>query len=295
MKKIFISLLPLTLLFTGCSFSKSEPEIIKTVEPSFFESNDEISISEAEADDTVSDSSEIITILNPVMLSELDSELELIEIESTFIEDKLSQDLTTVQMNQAASELFELWDKELNSLWERFWDAADNDLKNKVLAEQREWINEKKLAAKAAGKKYDGGSLQTMVEIKKEASLTRLRCYDLATYLGNIIGQTVTIPIPNIDGFYADTQGTMEAYSDLTIQRASDGFYEIEIGLYRLTTLSGYATLENDVLKFVDESMNLNIKGDIIVEDESATFTITESDWENLNIGDSYYFDEKWD
>lgn len=297
-KKLIILSLSLALILSGCTnkaLSKDPDldnivittEVLNTTDLTSEGLNEELN-EELEA------SSEI-EILTPANLSELAAELDLIEIESTFLEDKLGQDLTTVELGEAARELYTLWDDELNSLWGRFWEKADKETKDKVLNEQRAWINDKETAAREASKLYEGGSLAPVIELKKSASITRLRCYDIASYLGKIIGQTVIVPTINIDGFYADTQGTMEVYSDLTIQRADDGFYEIEVSLYRLATLKGFATLENGILKFTDESMNSNIKGDIIVENESATFIITESDWEYLTVGEKYIFDEKWD
>lgn len=47
------------------------------------------------------------------------------------------------EMNQITGEWYQLWDNELNSLWDRLSNELDADTKAKVLEEQREWIRRK--------------------------------------------------------------------------------------------------------------------------------------------------------
>ena len=44
-------------------------------------------------------------------------------------------------MNVAAHWLYTIWDTELNNLWSRLSSSADRQTKEKLLAEQRNWID----------------------------------------------------------------------------------------------------------------------------------------------------------
>ncbi len=248
------------------------------------ETNEEASATEVEA-----------TYVSPIM-SALDNELDLIEIESTFLQDEIgNEELSNSEINKISNEWYTLWDDELNSLWSRFWDEADKKTRDSALEEQRSWISTKEEKANTEASKYEDTAKAENIKIQTRAKLTRLRSYEIASMLGKLIDQNVILPSSNYEGLYVDTQGTNEIYSDLSIVKAEDDFYDVEIGLFRLTTLYGYATLENGILKFVDENLDVNIKGDILIDNDSATFTITESEFTYLNPGDYFTFDEKWD
>ena len=47
---------------------------------------------------------------------------------------------TQTEMNLSSRWFFDIWDTELNNLWSRFSDLADPQTKEKILAEQRNWI-----------------------------------------------------------------------------------------------------------------------------------------------------------
>lgn len=90
-------------------------------------------------------------------------------------------------------------------------------------------------------------------------------------------------------GHYADMQGTEDIYSDILINKQDDGSIYVEIGIYRLTSLSGYATTTEDpmVLNFVNDDGDRKINGTIVCSENGAVFTVTESDWSLLNVGDT--------
>ena len=52
---------------------------------------------------------------------------------------------TQIEMNLSSRWFFDIWDTELNNLWSRFSDLADPQTKEKILAEQRNWIAMKQL------------------------------------------------------------------------------------------------------------------------------------------------------
>lgn len=301
MKGLLVFLLSLCTILCASGCGSKNAEIQETTVTTVVVAED-VSNSDTETVETETTYSETkvetndASVIEVSTLSELDSELDLVEIESVFLQDELlDSELTLDEQNKIYNELYKLWDDELNSLWSRFWDEADRSLKDSELENQRSWIADKESKANTTASKYEDKSEAKQIKIKAQAKLTRLRCYEIASLLGKLTNQTVTTPFTDYEGLYIDTEGTNEVYSDLTIVKAEDDFYDVEIGLYRLTTLSGYATLENGILQFVDESMNANIKGDILIDNDSATFTITSSDWEYLSPEDYFTFDEKWD
>lgn len=92
----------------------------------------------------------------------------------------------------------------------------------------------------------------------------------------------------NAFGHYADMQGTDEIYSDIWISELSDGSIAVEIGIFRLTTLRGvgYTTDDANVINFVSDSEDV-IKGTIECSENGAVFTVTESEWSLLSVGET--------
>ena len=97
------------------------------------------------------------------------------------------------EMNQITGEWYQLWDNELNSLWDRLSNELDADTKAKVLEEQREWIRRKEESVKAAGMEGYGGSLQPQLENSAAEGLTRARVYILAGYLADVRNESFVI------------------------------------------------------------------------------------------------------
>ena len=97
--------------------------------------------------------------------------------------------------------------------------------------------------------------------------------------------------VTDYSGLYTDTQGTDSIYSELFLMKQGDGGYKFEMGLYRLTTISGTATANGNVLHFTG---NLGgdplFEGDIVISGESATATFTNSTWELLKSGEVFTF-----
>lgn len=222
------------------------------------------------------------------------AELERIEEEADAIELKMQEDATLSQteLNDLATKLYQLWDTELNLIWGRLQKMLTEEEMSKLTEEENEWIVYKETEAEAAGSAYTGGSIQTLIVYQKQAELTRERVYELAEYFGVEMEQ----PIHNsteedYSGLYVDTQGTSSVYSEIELVALEDGTYETTIGLYRITTMEGIARTDGDVLCFEDE--NIQVKGEIRIEDNSATLTITESGFEYLHPGDVFEFGEK--
>lgn len=90
-------------------------------------------------------------------------------------------------------------------------------------------------------------------------------------------------------GEYLDAD-TKEA--GLEIAKGKDGSYIIQIGIYRLTSLSdGVGELTAEGMKFTaTDAADNPISGVITVEGEAATVTFTDSTWEYLENGASFSY-----
>lgn len=97
------------------------------------------------------------------------------------------------EMNQNAADCFQLWDDELNALWDRLSDELDADRKEDLLDEQRKWVQKKETEVTNAGAEAEGGTLQPLLEYSKGTELTRARCYYLAGLLAEIRGEGFTV------------------------------------------------------------------------------------------------------
>jgi len=152
------------------------------------------------------------------------SEVESIQDEIARIEEQSREhcnvDTSTMgqqQMNRHSAEWYMLWDEELNSLWSRLSDELDEEIKAKVLEEQRAWIKRKEGNATAAGMEALGGTLQPLLESETAAEMTRARVYVLAGYLAEVrnesfiispeIQESLDAAEPNLDEVFAKFEG----------------------------------------------------------------------------------------
>jgi len=93
-------------------------------------------------------------------------------------------------------------------------------------------------------------------------------------------------------GCYVDTQGTDVVYSELVLELQEDGKYQTEIGIYRVTTLSGTTFLYGGMLLF--EDTELGVKGVITISDDGkAEFTATKSEFEYITAGEVFKFEKQ--
>ena len=103
----------------------------------------------------------------------------------------------------------------------------------------------------------------------------------------------------NVAGVYVDTQGTPDVYSSLELADRGDGTYDATISLYRLTTLEGTAALRYDrsdgMLYFTSEDPRPKVEAVIAFGGDTSTVdfaavTITYSEFEYLEAGDTFHF-----
>ena len=83
----------------------------------------------------------------------------------------------------------------------------------------------------------------------------------------------------------------------LEIAKGDDGKYIVQIGIYRLTTLSdGVGELTADGMLFTATDAAGNpISGIITVQDQTATVTFTDSTWEYLENGSAFQYSNSSD
>lgn len=84
---------------------------------------------------------------------------------------------------------------------------------------------------------------------------------------------------------------------NLEIAKDEDGNYIVQIGIYRLTSLSdGVGELTEEGMKFTATDAAGNpISGIITVDGGNATVTFTDSAWEYLKNGDSFSYTKSSD
>ena len=156
------------------------------------------------------------------------AELEQVEEQSAQLEEQITTYASSqLELNLASRDLYYLWDEELNDIWSRLKELLSEEEMSALTTEELEWIAFKEAEAEAAGSEYEGGSMQPMIMNLRKAELTRERVYELAAYLGEQTGQTITAPgNDDYSGSYADTQGTDLVYSELDLVYAGDGSYK---------------------------------------------------------------------
>ena len=126
--------------------------------------------------------------------------LEDAEREASALQKKLQEDpsLTQADMNTLSGEIYQVWDGVLNELWKNVKSTLDEEKWNNLLEEQRTWIAEKEAEVKQAGEEVGGGSLAPLVANQRAAKLTRLRVYELASYLG-FEGTLITFQVEGME------------------------------------------------------------------------------------------------
>ena len=107
---------------------------------------------------------------------ELDDYMASIKEQSDSIKKSLQEDpLCQAEMNQAAQDLYLLWDGALNELWSKLRDTLPEDEFDKLLDEQLTWIDDKEAAVEEAGQPYEGGSLYPLITNREAAQITEAR------------------------------------------------------------------------------------------------------------------------
>lgn len=193
---------------------------------------------------------------------------------------------TQGEMNVSSQWFFTIWDTELNNLWSRFTDSANQQVKEKVLAEQRNWIAMKEeVTLLSIGSREENGSMYPLLQNDFLEEITRNRAYFLANELAKIKGESFVMPETSAKyGLFVDNQGTGSVYSTLITRQNEEGEDEAIISIYRQGETKGsFVDNGNGELAFTSDDGN--VKGMIKINGwDGASFKVTEA------AGDSIFF-----
>lgn len=199
---------------------------------------------------------------------------------------------TQAEMNMASGWSYTIWDKELNSVWSRISDNADEQTKERLLIDQRNWISMKEeVKLENIGRMEDGGSMYPMNENTFLEGITFNRVCILANELAKIKGETYNMPPRSMYGTYVDNQGSGEVYSSLITRTGMELDNEALISIFRLGGTEGiFKEIGDGEYEFV--SYSENVKGIIRMNGwEGASFEVTESVDSPFTVGEKFEFD----
>lgn len=198
-----------------------------------------------------------------------------------------------MEMNLSSGWFFAIWDTELNSLWSRFSDLADPQTKEKLLAEQRNWIAMKEeVTLLSLGPAEENGSMYPLLQNSFLEEITKNRAYVLANELAKIKGESFVMPeLSEKYGLFVDNQGTGEVYSFLITRQGWEGDDEAVISVYRQGATEGTFTGSgNGELAFTSDDGS--VKGIIKINGwDGASFKVTEISGESaFSVGETVEF-----
>ncbi|MBP5266683.1 MAG: DUF1311 domain-containing protein [Lachnospiraceae bacterium] len=208
-KKILPLILAVTMTavcFAGCDKSEENATPTETVNS---EVQPEDSTTATQADTTIQEELDAVEATYQEKMNAIDSE-----------------SATQSELNQNAADCYQLWDDELNSLWDRLSAELDSQRKENLLGEQRQWNERKETEIKNAGEEAEGGTLQPLLECSKGAQLTRERCYYFAGILAEVRGETFTVS----DAVQADLDAANPTLDDVFQSFQGQYFFDAERG-----------------------------------------------------------------
>ena len=127
----------------------------------------------------------------------IQDEIAKVEVKSCEYENVDWDSMGQQEINQLSKQWYQLWNDELNALWDRLNDELDVETKAKVFEEQQAWVKRKEGNVIAAGAADYGGRLQSLLENTIAKGMTRARVYILAGYLAEARNETFVI-LPEI-------------------------------------------------------------------------------------------------
>ena len=185
---------------------------------------------------------------------------------------------TQGEMNASSRWFYVIWDTELNNLWSRFMNLADQKTKESVLAEQRNWVAMKEEATLLSiGSSEENGSIYPLLQNSFLEEITKNRACVLASKLAGIKGEDFMLPDrSNKYGLFVDNQGTGNVYSALVTREGLNGENEAVISVYRTGETRGTFTDHgNGELAFASDDGN--VRGIIYIDGwKGASFHVTE-------------------
>ncbi|MCI7813206.1 MAG: lysozyme inhibitor LprI family protein [Lachnospiraceae bacterium] len=88
-----------------------------------------------------------------------------------------------IWLNQASIELKQIWEYELNSIWNRIKARLPEKEMKRLISEELDWITEKEKAIAEARAECEEDRMRLLAENTTAAELTQIRAYELAEYL----------------------------------------------------------------------------------------------------------------
>lgn len=200
---------------------------------------------------------------------------------------------TQGEMNISSKWFFVIWDTELNNLWSRLSNSVDEQTKEKILTEQRNWIAMKEEATLLSlGSSEENGSMYPLLQNSFLEEITKNRAYVLANELAKIKGESFVMPeISAKYGLFVDNQGTGNVYSFLITQQGWEGDDEAIISIYRQGETEGtFVDNGNGELAFTSDDGT--VKGIIKINGwDGASFKVTEASGESVfSVGEEVKF-----
>lgn len=200
---------------------------------------------------------------------------------------------TQAEMNISSRWFFVIWDTELNSLWSRFSNSADQQTKETLLEEQRNWIAMKEeVILLNLGSAEENGSMYPLLVNSFLEEITKDRAYVLANELAKINGESFVMPEKSEKyGLFVDNQGTGSVHSFLNIRQGLEGDDEAIISIYRQGEIEGtFVDNGNGELAFTSDDGS--VKGIIIINGwDGASFKVTETLGASVfSVGEDFKF-----
>ena len=200
---------------------------------------------------------------------------------------------TQSEMNLSSKWFFVIWDTELNSIWSRFSDSADQETKEKFLEEQRNWVAMKEeVTLLSLGSREENGSMYPLLQNSFLEEITKNRTYVLASELAKLKGESFAMPEKSAKyGLFVDNQGTGSVYSSLNTRQGWEGEDEAIISIYRQGEAEGtFVDNGNGELTFTSDDGS--IKGTIKLNGwDGASFKVTETAGESaFAVGEEFEF-----
>ncbi len=93
------------------------------------------------------------------------------------LKDKLAG--TTIDMREAESEIYIAWDEMLNEVYSEIISTLSEEEKDKLILEEKNWIEERDKKADDAAKEVEGGTMEPLVRTSSLEVSTKERCYEL--------------------------------------------------------------------------------------------------------------------
>lgn len=199
------------------------------------------------------------------------------------------------EMNVSSKWFYVIWDTELNNLWSRFSNSADQQTKENILTDQRNWIDMKEAAVyESIGSSEENGSMYPLLANSFLEDITRNRAYVLANELAKIKGESFIMPEKSAKyGLFVDNLGTGSIYSSLITRQGVSGDDEAVISIHRLGEIEGvFVDNGNGELSFTSNDADTRIvKGIIKINGwNGASFTVTEAPEGFISVGEEFDF-----